>query len=806
MKRNALKADLHVHSRYSSRPSQWFLQKIGCAESYTEPLTVYTIAMKRGMDLVTITDHNTLAGSLEIAHLENTFVSEEVTTYFPEDGCKLHVLAYNITERQHEDISRLRESVYKLSAYLHQERIVHALAHPMFSINGRLTIEHFEQMLLLFKNFELSGTRDDDLNNILCEILHNLTQQDIEYLANKHDLIPYDPAPWKKNLIGGSDDHSSVNIANTYTEVKGTSSVHEFLAGIAQNKARVGGRAFTPKAWAHTFYSIGYQFYKSQFRFGRYINKEVLLRFADRALIPLHDRRDGFFTHLRSFVGYRRPGLFFKSARATSRTMQSLFLKEARNIIWADPHMRQLLTQNSPDPQEMSELWFQFVNTLSEKVLKQSADSILEGLSGANVFDVFHSIGAAGSLYTMLGPYFVAYTLFAKDHRFCRQCSKSLFKNEETCSEERIKIAYFADAFYKATNLMGTLKKHGEPGQQHKLALTLITCGPEPRSAEIVNFSPIGTFEMPSDPDLKLYYPPLLKLLHYCYEQKFTHIHAVTPGPLGLTALAIARILKLPLYGTYPTILSQYVNQLSKSSSIKDLIWRYIIWFYNQMQIVYVPSRSTGDELVTRGLDKDNIAMYPCEIDIKRFHPSKRNGFFHNRFGIGANDLILLYVGHISKENNLPILVNTFKKLTIMREGLHLVVVGDGPYLAAMKEALKGLPATFTRFLDDDELAQAYASSDLFISPSSTDSGENGIFEAQASGIPVIVTDAGDPPKRLIYDITGIVVPANNPDALIDAVILLTDNPERLQKMKQDARKYMENRSFESPKNFINLT
>ena len=208
MKSNALKADLHVHSRYSSRSSQWFLRKIGCAESYTDPLTIYTIAMNRGMDLVTITDHNTLAGSLEIAHLENTFVSEEITAYFPEDGCKLHVLAYNITERQHEDISRLRESVYELTAYLHQERIVHALAHPMFSINDRLSVEHFEQLLLLFKNFELDGTRDDYLNNTLYEILRNLTQQDIEYLANKHNLSPYDSTPWKKHLIGGSDDHS----------------------------------------------------------------------------------------------------------------------------------------------------------------------------------------------------------------------------------------------------------------------------------------------------------------------------------------------------------------------------------------------------------------------------------------------------------------------------------------------------------------------------------------------------------------------------------------------------------------------
>jgi len=84
------------------------------------------------MDWVTITDHNTLSGSLEIAHLSDTFVSEDITTYFPEDQCKLHVLAWNITERQHEDITHLRENVFELVSYLNNEKIIHAVAHPMF--------------------------------------------------------------------------------------------------------------------------------------------------------------------------------------------------------------------------------------------------------------------------------------------------------------------------------------------------------------------------------------------------------------------------------------------------------------------------------------------------------------------------------------------------------------------------------------------------------------------------------------------------------------------------------------------------
>ena len=77
MDRQGLSVDLHVHSKYSKRPAQWILQKIDCPESFSEPLKIYNLARQRGMDLVTISDHNSLGGSLEIAHLEGTFLDRK---------------------------------------------------------------------------------------------------------------------------------------------------------------------------------------------------------------------------------------------------------------------------------------------------------------------------------------------------------------------------------------------------------------------------------------------------------------------------------------------------------------------------------------------------------------------------------------------------------------------------------------------------------------------------------------------------------------------------------------------------------
>ena len=106
------KVDLHVHSKYSDRPSEWFLQRLGAAESYTEPEAIYDRAKAKGMSFVTITDHNTIDGSIQLAEkYEDTFTGLQSTTYFPEDGCKVHILVYGLTGDQFEEIQTVSDPV-----------------------------------------------------------------------------------------------------------------------------------------------------------------------------------------------------------------------------------------------------------------------------------------------------------------------------------------------------------------------------------------------------------------------------------------------------------------------------------------------------------------------------------------------------------------------------------------------------------------------------------------------------------------------------------------------------------------------
>jgi Predicted metal-dependent phosphoesterases (PHP family) len=113
-----IKVDLHLHSEASNKPGGYLSNKLKISESYVKPKKVYEKLKERGMSLFTITDHDTIDGCLEIAHLPNVFISEEITTYFPEDRAKIHVIAIDINEKIHQDIQKVRGNIYELVDYL----------------------------------------------------------------------------------------------------------------------------------------------------------------------------------------------------------------------------------------------------------------------------------------------------------------------------------------------------------------------------------------------------------------------------------------------------------------------------------------------------------------------------------------------------------------------------------------------------------------------------------------------------------------------------------------------------------------
>ena len=790
-----MKIDLHVHSAFSKRPSQWILQKISCPESFTDPMRVYRTAKKKGMSMVTLSDHNTIDGALEIAHLPDTFISEEITSYFPEDGCKVHILALDITEAQHRDIQKIRQNIFDLAAYLNRENIVHIQAHPLYGVNDRLTPAHFEQMILLFKNFELNGARNDRQNQILSQVLSNLTPMDIEKLSNIHDMAPLHEMPWKKNLTGGSDDHSGLNIARTYTRVNGAWDLDSFLKRLESGLAQVIRHASSPQTMAHNLYGIAYQFYRNRFNLGRHAGMDPLLNFMDRALMPGAPEETSIMSRLYAYLSQRkhRPG------KGVPDTMMGLIRQETQRMFQENPQLFSL--DKSGEGKDREKIWFQFVNQLSSKVLSHTGNHLLGQATGANLFNIFQTLGSLGGLYTLLAPYFVSFSHFAKDNEMnALVLNRFNPKNPTAPNEHRVKLGHFTDTFYDVNGVAQTLQQQVKTALKHQKQLTIITCEDNANHPGdgVKNFSPIGVYDIPEYPEQRLYYPPFLEMLDFCYTQGFTHIHSATPGPLGLAALAIARILKLPLTATYHTQFPQYARALTGDDFIEDMTWRFMIWYYDQMDQIYVSSQNSLDELAKRGISPDKIRLIPRGIDTQQFHPDNRSPVLTRNYGVPGAATKFLYVGRVSKEKNLPLLVQAYINLYRDNKNIHLIVVGDGPWTTQMKQLLRDVPVTFTGYLSGDALNQAYASADVFVFPSVTDTFGNVVLEAQASGLPVIVSDLGGPCENMQPGQTGFKVKSNELSPLIRAMQQLAQDRELRMTMGRAARAYMEDRSFET--------
>src|SRR5262249_30093905 len=215
-----MRCDLHVHSRRSGPLNQPLLRRF-MDECYSEPHEVYEAARARGMDLVTLTDHDTIQGALEIAHLPGTFVSEEVTLEMT-GSRKLHVGVFDIREAQHERLQALRRDPEAFVAYLAQERIPACLNHPFAALTGpRETAD----LVFGFDRFRLVESR----NGAMPPEQNALAERTARAAGHA--------------TLGGSDAHAIQFVARTFTIVSGARSREEFIEGLRKGLCVPAGRS-----------------------------------------------------------------------------------------------------------------------------------------------------------------------------------------------------------------------------------------------------------------------------------------------------------------------------------------------------------------------------------------------------------------------------------------------------------------------------------------------------------------------------------------------------------------------------------
>lgn len=721
------RVDLHCHSLASSLTAETLLNAIHCPECYSDPADVYAQARQRGMGLVTITDHDTIDGALSIADRPDVIVGEELTCWFPEDQCKMHVLVYGITRDDHAHLQSLAKDIYEVARYVEERRIAHSVAHPIYRQNDRLERWHLERLLLLFKGFEcLNGAHSPLHREAFEPLLEWLTKSEIEKLSARHDLKPRWPEPWIKSRTGGSDDHGLLNIGRTWTEFPpGTQTPLQALQALREGTCRPGGESGSSAKLAHTFYSVAVRYY------GRHIltssrkpnfTTSLLQSIVGEKPAPTKMQMAG--VALRSRMkrlagGIVRPFARKKPDTVTDGTtlLKRLFLTSFKDRLHQHPGLREALDAGLPPLGEHDQM-LELINAVNRDVVEGLAAAINKSVDDASFTALFEAIAAILAQQFVLTPYYFSLFHQNKERHLLRKLTGQL----QPADDRTLKVGLFTDTLDEVNGVGRFLRDMGEQAARSGHSLVIHTSSKSPRHQAPYrrNFTPLLTMPLPCYAEVTLSLPPVLEILEWADRQQFDVIHVSTPGPMGLCGLLAAKMLRVPVVGTYHTDFPAYAEKLTGDHRVSNGTRVYVEWFYRRLAAILSRSRAYEMNLRELGVNSDAVETLSPGVDTEKFSPARRDDTLWRRLNV-TQPHRLLYCGRVSVEKNVDLLAAAFEKLCATRRDVAIVFAGDGPHLAAMQKRLADLPAYFPGAQADDTLAALYASSDLLVFPSTTD-------------------------------------------------------------------------------------
>ncbi len=763
------RVDLHIHSKYSDRSAEWLFRRLSFPDSYSTPLSLYQKLKERGMDFVTITDHNRIDGCLEIAHLPGTFISEEVTTYFPDDRCKVHVLVWGISEKQHAEISEARENLFEFQSYLAKEKIVHAVAHPLYRVNEKLESSHIRILLELFTHFEgINGLRSALLSSTIQHVLGG-----------------------KKILTGGSDDHGGIFPARAWTETESVGTPLEFLAHVRNGRCTAHGEAGSPLILSHSLYNTVYQFAKDKFSTQMNPHAAFIEKAFSRFMEGQDPTRFTFGEKLNFLAQGVLSGKIFELAKPGNVSLWKEYSdyfggNDLRNAL-------ELETKNIVEPERRA---FLISNLFANQLAFRFFLKFVKQISSGNFVESVQSLTGMLPMMLALSPYWYAFRSQSPSRAWLRDVSTELTECIPTPLKNN-KRAWFTDTLEDVNGVANTIRRMTAAGVAAGADLLVVTSRSEITITDIPikNFAPIGEFELPEYELQKLSFPPILHMVDFIQREGFTELIISTPGPIGVTALLAGKMLGLRISGIYHTDFPQYIRILTDDSFLESLAWSYMQWFYSQFDVILVNSEHYRKAWIDRGIEPQKLQIMPRGLDTVLFNPNQKTPGFWEAYGKQPNEIGLLYVGRVSREKDLEVLVKACDLLTKQSVAFRPLIVGDGPFLEELKRLLP--TGCFTGYLAGIELARAYASADIFVFPSTTDTFGNVIIEAQAAGLPCIVSDTGGPRELVSNGVDGYVTKSLDVSDFAAAIERLINDAPLRQSMSHSARTRVENRDWQ---------
>ena len=282
---------------------------------------------------------------------------------------------------------------------------------------------------------------------------------------------------------------------------------------------------------------------------------------------------------------------------------------------------------------------------------------------------------------------------------------------------------------------------------------------------------------------LKLGLPAKQAMLRLWAARRPDIVHVVTEGPLGWSALAAAAKLRLPVATDFHTNFHSYSSHYG-IGWLKKPITAYLRKFHNKAQRTFVPTVTLQEELAALGLR--NLQVVARGVDTGLFNPARRNTALRRAWGAGPNDIVAMYVGRLAAEKNLPVVLQTYATMRVVRPTTKLVLVGDGPERARLERECP--QAIFAGMRVREALAEHYASADVFLFPSITETYGNVTVEAMASGLAVIAYDYAAAHQHIRHSVNGLKAPFDATDDFIKLAIGLAPHTARIRALGTAAR------------------
>ena len=713
------RVDMHCHSTASQFSRLGVQRSLGLPECATPPEEVYELAKRRGMDFVTITDHDTIDGCLELGDRPDCFVSEELTARFAGEPQAVHVLCYGIDPGDHEWLQAHTGDLEACAAYLHESEIACALAHPFYNVAAPLTRRHRRRLAELFGVWEVrNGSRARELNMpaVIYVETHGSTG------------------------IGGSDDHAGVDIGRTWTEATAAATPEEFLARLRAGDAAAGGEQGSAAKWAHAAMAL-----------------------ATRALALADGASDFDVAGATTNSAAPDPATVLKIAQRVvgqgaareGAIAADIGPDDARALLdsWLgsigiELRGRALLEHLQSDEFSHADL-YRRARRVHDRRLRGAMRGGEEAIASG---DIQAAVGGLFEALLPAIPYAPPTVLLGAE------------QGKLSGGGERPRVALIADgigAMHGVTHTIEQLRERGVPGFEVEVV------GTDPG---VDRRLPAATsLQVPFYAGMRLGVPGLPDLAETLADGRYDLVHVTAPGPAGIAASLLSRVAGTPLVGSYHTELAAYAGLRSGDGGLEAISRTALGAFYQAPSRVLSPSPAADRSLLGLGAEPDRIDRWERGVDVTRFSPRWAEPVAF------PGELKVLYAGRLTREKGVDMLADAFLRAAKVDRRLHLLVAGGGPEEAELREKLGGR-ATFLGWLEGDELARAYASADLFLFCSRTDTYGQVVLEAGASGLPVVAIGEGGPAALIENRHTGILC---RPDAdhLAGAVLQLAYSP-----------------------------